>query len=193
MLFLISNRYLDRLLLTINFPSGVVAMGKIKLLIADDHELFRAGLTRVLQSNSDIEVIGEAEDGLEAIRLTNKLQPNVVLMDLDMPVVNGFKATHIIMEENPNTQVIALSAYDDLESTVLAFSEGAKGFLDKNIAPRHLIKTIRSVASGKITISPSITADLIEHHRNTQTEPKKISKLSMRERDILALMVFGAE
>ncbi|MGI6227223.1 MAG: response regulator, partial [Peptococcales bacterium] len=132
----------------------------IKVLIADDHVLLREGLVKILSLEDDLEIIGEASRGDEAIALSRRLNPDVILMDINMPGVNGIEATKIIKAELPQIGVIALTIHDDEEYIFELVRAGVSGYVLKDIQPERLISAIRDVARGRSVIHPDITAKL---------------------------------
>jgi Response regulator containing a CheY-like receiver domain and an HTH DNA-binding domain len=129
----------------------------IRLLIADDHKLFRDGLRRILEMEEDLVVVGEASDGEEACRMAAALRPEVVLMDISMPTVNGVEATEYIVRTVPDCRVIILSIHDDEAYVYRALSGGAKGYLLKEMDSEELIEAVRTVARGEAYIHPRVT------------------------------------
>ena len=171
-------------------------MNKIRILLADDHALFREGLRSLLEDQDDVEIVGEAEDGLEAIRLVSQLNPGIVLMDINMPVVNGVEATRTILRENKQVDIIILTMYPQDEHVFEALKAGAKAYLLKDTRSRKLLDVIRSVSKGQAVIDAEMTARLLNEFRrlSDQNEPKpaRIEELTDQERKILTFVADGA-
>jgi DNA-binding NarL/FixJ family response regulator len=169
---------------------------KIKILLADDHALFREGLRSLLEDQDDIEIVGEAEDGLEAIKLVPQLNPTIVLMDINMPVINGVEATRAILRDNQQVDVIILTMYPQDEHVFEALKAGAKAYLLKDTRSRKLLEVIRNVSKGQAVIDAEMTARLLNEFRRLadQNEPKpaKIEELTDQERKILTFVADGA-
>lgn len=167
----------------------------INILIIDDHRLFREGLSALFQAQGDIKVVGEAGDGHAAIILARKLQPDIVLMDINMPVLNGIEATHQLKAENPGIKVIALSMHSGREFVQKMFGAGTSGYLLKDCAFSELAEAITIVSSGKSYISPSLASTLIEDYLLQLSDKADLSHstaaLSQREREILQLIAEG--
>ncbi len=171
-------------------------MSKIKVLLADDHTLFREGLRSLLEDQGDIEIVGEAEDGLEAVRLVPQLQVDVVLMDINMPIVDGVDATRTILEKNQAVGIIILTMYPQDEYVLQALKAGAKAYLLKDTRSKKLLEVIRTVHQGQAVISPEMTNRLLDEYRqlsskDEQREPK-YQTLTDQERRILTLVAEGA-
>lgn len=170
---------------------------KIRVLLADDQELIRYGFRLVLEAEHDMVVVGEASNGDQAIQAVKRLNPDVVLMDVQMPGVGGVEATQHITDHFPDTRVLALTTYDRDEFAFGALSAGAAGFLLKNTRPAELVDAIRAVNSGDAAVSPRITAKLVEvavpHLRKKQAPETEqaLSALSDRERDVFLLIGQG--
>lgn len=163
----------------------------MKVMIVDDHRLMREGL-RALLEREQFEVIGEAENGAEAVTLAHDGAPDIVLMDISMPVLNGLEATRRIMSDRPNTKVIALSMNADRRYVVAMFEAGAVGYLLKNAATDELLIAIRAVAMGRKYISPAVADGLIEHVlEQARSAPPPERGLSPREREVLQLVAEG--
>ena len=164
----------------------------IRVLIADDHPMFRKGLRGLLESVSGIEVVGEAIDGDEAIGLAEHLQPDVVLMDINMPGVNGIEATRRILHVDPSAGVLVLTMYEDDDSVFAAMRAGARGYLLKGVDQVEVLRAINAVSSGEAIFSPSIARRLI-HYFSTleQTTSPVFPELTDREREILILIAQG--
>ena len=171
-------------------------MDKIRVLLADDHSLFREGLRSLLDDQDDIEIVGEAEDGLEAVKLVSQLNPTVVLMDINMPVVDGGEATRMILKKDDDVGIIILTMYPQDEYVFQALKAGAKAYLLKDTRSKKLLEVIRTVHRGQAVISSDMTTLLLDEFRrlaDTQEEPKpKFQTLTEQERRILTLVADGA-
>ena len=169
-------------------------MNKIRVLLADDHQVVRNGLRYVIEREPHLEVSGEAENGRDAVRLASELNPDVVVMDIAMPNLNGIEATAQIIKHNPKTAVIVLSMYSDESYLVRALSNGAKGYLLKDSAGNDLVQAINSVHQGKPFFSPQIANVLLEDYmrrlRQEQLEDT-YELLTDREKEILQLLAEG--
>ena len=159
----------------------------IRILIADDHEVVRQGLRVSLGVDAALEVVGEAEDGAEAVRLARRLRPDVVLMDLLMPEMDGIAATELIRRELPDTEVVALTSVLEDASVVGAVRAGAIGYLLKDTRAPELRRAIKAAAAGQVQLSPSAAARLM---REVKT-PERPEALSERELDVLRLLARG--
>jgi NarL family two-component system response regulator LiaR len=160
----------------------------IRVMIVDDHAVVRSGLAAFLLAFDDMELVGEAEEGEEAVRLCTKLQPDVVLMDLVMPGTDGVTATRTIRQRYPQVQVIALTSFREEELVEGALEAGALSYLLKNVSADELAEAIRSAYSGRPTLAPEATEALI----HVATHPSKLGNdLTERERGVLALMIKG--
>lgn len=165
----------------------------ISVIIADDHTLVRRGLVALLSLNSDVDVIAEVGDGNAAVELTLEKRPDVVMMDLSMPNLNGFEAIREIKKRAPSTRILVLSAYDNEEYVQQTVQFGADGYLLKNTTPEELGTAIRTVHSGKTFYSPSIARYAEDVRLNKAGTPnagdsKILSRLTTREREILQLI-----
>jgi two-component system, NarL family, response regulator LiaR len=137
-------------------------MKKVSILIADDHPIIRNGLHSLINLEEDLDVIGEASDGEEAVKLVNELQPDVVIMDIVMPKLNGIEATRLIKQSNPTTIVITLTAYTDIEYILGLLEAGASGYILKDAHGKELIDAIRAARSGESVLDPVVTRILLE-------------------------------
>lgn len=160
---------------------------KIRVLIVDDHEMVRQGIAVYLKVTPDIELVGEAGDGQEALELCGQVQPDVVLMDLIMPRMDGVTATREIRSHYPKTQVLALTSFQERDLVKDAIQAGALSYLLKNISGSELAAAIRSAAEGRPSMAPEVTQDLILN----PVEPSPGQDLTQREKEVLALMVEG--
>jgi DNA-binding NarL/FixJ family response regulator len=165
------------------------------VLIVDDDDLMRAGLRAVLSSDDTIEVVAEAEDGHAAIRRTRELRPDVVLMDVRMPNLDGIAATREIIAAAPATRILVLTTFEDDEYVFGALAAGASGFLLKRTRPEQLIAAIHTVAAGEALLSPTVTRTVISRMaRAPQPDPAanaRLRELTPRERDVLELAARG--
>ncbi|MEV4066988.1 response regulator transcription factor [Nonomuraea dietziae] len=168
----------------------------IKVLLVDDHALVRAGLRLLLETEDGLTAVGEAVDGLDAVRQSHALRPDVVLMDLHLPGMDGVAATERIVAELPQVRVLALSTFDLEEHVVAALRAGASGFLPKDASPEELIEGIRIVHRGEATVAPRLLLGLIGTFvRPTRPRavevPAELSGLNERERQVLVLIARG--
>jgi len=168
-------------------------MDKIRVLLADDHTIVRKGLCALLENVDGIEVVAEAEDGRVAVRITEQLLPDVVLMDFSMPNLNGLEATCQIKERVPDVKVLILTRHDNKEYAHRILQAGASGYLIKKSAPAELVIAIRAVYSGDSFLSPTITKSVIRTYlKKTGTEKQNnFDKISPREREVLQLIAEG--
>jgi DNA-binding NarL/FixJ family response regulator len=168
-------------------------MDKTRVLIADDHTLFRDGVRALLDSASDIELVGEAATGEEAIALASSLQPDLIIMDLQMPVVNGIEATRQIVRASPHINILVVTMFDDDHSVFAAMQAGARGYLLKGANHTEMLRAIRAVASGEAIFSPAIAARLIDYFANLRpiAPPQVFPELTDREREILRMIARG--
>jgi len=169
-------------------------MKKIKILLAEDHTIVRQGLSALLRSEPDIEVVGEASDGLEAVEMAKKINPDVVLMDIAMRHLNGIEATRKIKKLFPYMKVLVLTMYDNEEWIFQILKAGASGYLIKDSAMTDLVSAIRTIHQGGSFLSPSISKKVIDEYiRKAEIGEKKgvDDLLSSREREILQLIAEG--
>jgi DNA-binding NarL/FixJ family response regulator len=162
-------------------------MSKIQIVIADDHLVVRDGLRGMLESQPDFELVGEASNGEEAVRLALKLEPDVVLVDLRMPVMDGVTAIREIKEHKPTVQVLVLTTYDSDADILLSIEAGATGYLLKDTSREELYRAIRAAARGETVLAPTVAARLMGQMR-TRAE----DRLSERELEVLQLVSAGA-
>ena len=168
-------------------------MNKIRVLIADDHSIVRAGIHSLLDSYPDIEVVGEASSGAEAIEKALRLEPDVVLMDIAMRDLSGLEATAEIRERAPRVNVLALTMHDREEYFFAMLKAGALGYVLKESEPAELIAAIRAVYRGEALLSPIVTKAVLEDYLSQQTEntASGYDCLSLREKEVLRLTVEG--
>lgn len=160
----------------------------IRIIVVDDHDLVREGLAIFLETCDDIKLVGQAASGAEAIELCDQVHPDVVLMDLIMPVMDGGTATRIIRQKYPNTQVIALTSFQDEDLVRSTIQAGAISYLLKNVSASELVDAIRAAYAGKSTLSVEATQALISAAKRP---PELQADLTEREQEVLALMVRG--
>jgi DNA-binding NarL/FixJ family response regulator len=165
----------------------------IKILLADDHVVLRQGLSKSLQTEKDIEIVGHANNGHTAVRLARELSPDVIIMDISMPDLNGIEATRQIVKATPKSKVIGLSMHSTKKFVVEMFKAGASGYLLKDCEFDELINAIRAVAAGKTYICPDINDILIATAMGDNVNGKKsaFSELTQREREVLQLLSEG--
>lgn len=163
----------------------------IRILIADDHQLFREGIVNLLSASPQIEIVSQAENGEEAIEKAKKLRPAIVIMDLSLPIINGVDATRILYNELPDTRVLVLSMHADKYYIKAALEAGAYGYLYKNCTYNQLIEGINSIHQGKKYLSNEITEVLIRDYINKEDVQEHRAKLSERELEILKLLANG--
>jgi two-component system NarL family response regulator len=168
-------------------------MSALKVLIADDHEIVREGLVALLDMADDINVVGEATDGREAIDMTKQLRPDIVLMDIRMAKLDGVQATREIKAKFPNVHVIALTNYDDDEYVFDCLRYGASGYLLKDVGSEDLVKAIKSAAQGESLVDPSVLSKVLTQFRHmAQDGPDHTDdKLSPREQEVMVALTGG--
>jgi two-component system, NarL family, response regulator NreC len=165
----------------------------MKIVLADDHKIVRDGLRAILEKHPGMEVVGEAENGHEAIAVAQRTAPDVVVMDISMPGLNGVDSAKRIAHELPRTRVIALSMCADRRYVLAMLSAGAAGYLLKNAAAGELIRAIETTATGRTYLSPEIAGVVVEtlRERSAPEEPTSAGVLSAREREVLQLLAEG--
>ena len=170
----------------------------IRILLVDDHTLFRSGLKALLSRQADFEVVGEASDGLEGVKLAEQLKPDLVLLDLDMPVMNGTEALAQMLAINRELPVVMLTVSEDAEDLKEAFVLGARGYLVKNIDAEYLVNSVRQVVAGESVMSPEMTSKFVNGIRAKhlslmpEVRPETVKSLTERERQILGCLAQGA-
>lgn len=169
-------------------------MGKITVLLAEDHKLVRQGIRQFLDRERDIKVVGEASDGEEAVRLTGELKPDIVILDISMPKLNGIEAAKQIKQLDPRTIMLILTAYDYEEYIFPILEAGAAGYLLKDMSGHELVDAIRTVYRGETVLHPAVTRKLVERFRkksvNEESE-KELEVLSDREIEVLKMAAAG--
>jgi DNA-binding NarL/FixJ family response regulator len=165
----------------------------VRIILAEDHRITREGLVNLLQERPDMEVVGEAENGREAVRLARELSPDLVIMDVTMPDLNGIDATRIITSGSNNTKVIALSMYSDKQFVQGMMQAGASGYLLKDCAFEELVSAIQAVIQGDTYLSPGIAGIVVQDYLNKLTTDRSSADtvLTNREREVLQLIAEG--
>jgi len=165
----------------------------LRVLIADDHPLFRHGIMALLSATPEMEVVGEASTGEEAVGLAAALQPDVILMDIQMPGVNGVEATRQILRESPQARILMVTMFEDDASVFTAMRAGARGYVLKDTEKTELLRAIRAVGSGEAIFSPAIATRLLEFFSAPRPPlpPQAFPDLTDREREILDLIAQG--
>ena len=169
-------------------------MKKLRILLADDHVVMRTGLRALLERQPNLEIVGESENGREAIELVTSLKPDVVVMDVGMPVLNGIEATKTIVSQHPTTAVVILSMHVDESYIMRALKAGARGYLLKDSAPADLIGAIQAVSQNKSFFSPKVSRILAEDYVRVLKQKGAVDSydlLTSREREILQLLAEG--
>jgi len=167
-------------------------MTRVRVLLADDHELVRSGLRALLERQPDVEVVGDTGDGRTAVDLIGQCKPDIVLMDIAMPGLNGLEATAEIQESSPQTRVVILSMHAGAEYVAEALHAGASGYLLKSSAPSELALALAAVARGEVWLSPSVSRPVVQEHREARAlRGKPRGGLSPRQRQTLQLIAEG--
>ncbi len=170
-------------------------MTHIRLMIADDHKLFREGIKALLAITDDIEIVGEAEDGESALKKCQELEPDVILMDINMPGLNGIQVTGQILEKQPQTRIIMLTMLEDDASIFHAMRAGARGYLLKGADPTEVLSVIRAAAEGQALFGPAIATRLMNYFKELSAKPlvsaPPFPELTERELEILHLIAQG--
>ncbi|GAB4471775.1 MAG: response regulator transcription factor [Anaerolineales bacterium] len=166
---------------------------RIKVLLADDHTILRDGIRSLIEDEPDMEVVGEAEDGITVIKLAETLQPDVILMDIAMPLLNGLEATRQIRKNNPRAKILILTMHENEEYIRQVLAAGAMGYILKDAAARELLGAIRAVNKGEVVLSPAITRLIVTDYLRwgDLTAQDTSDGLTDRERQILQLIAEG--
>jgi two-component system nitrate/nitrite response regulator NarL len=170
-------------------------MKPIRVLLVDDHTLFRSGIKLLLERQPGFEVVGEAGDGLEGVKRANQLKPDIVLLDLHMPITSGLAAIPLLMEEAPDAQILILTVSEDADDLLDALRAGARGYLLKNIETDFLLNSIRSAANGESVMSSQMAGKLADAVRSIPisiSTTLEVNKLTPREREIIVMLARGA-
>jgi two-component system nitrate/nitrite response regulator NarL len=166
----------------------------IRVLLVDDHSLFRSGIRSLLQRHTEFLVVGEAADGVEGIKRALQLKPDVVLLDLNMPGISGVETLHLMRQDCPDAAIIMLTVSEEAQDLALAMRSGARGYLIKNIETDYLLRAIRRAAAGETVVAEALTGKLVAQlHGGPQSAPppSDIDKLTPREKDILDCLALG--
>ncbi|MGI8807137.1 MAG: response regulator [Acidimicrobiales bacterium] len=170
----------------------------IRVLLVDDQAMVRVGLRMILETEDDVDVVGEAEDGGQGVRITGELQPDIVLMDVQMPIMDGLEATRRIVasqRSGPGSRVIMLTTFERDDYVFEALQAGASGFLLKNAPPEDLVRAVRIVAAGDSLLAPSVTRRIIEEYLRSPTprgrDDSGLDRLTEREVEVLRLLAKG--
>lgn len=162
----------------------------ISVLLIDDHTLFRSGIRLLLQRHNEFLVVGEAADGVEGVKRAIQLRPNLILMDLHMPIMNGLEALHLILQDVPEAVVLMLTVSEDADDLSKALKAGASGYLLKNIDADELIKALHKAREGESVVSPAMTSKLVQQFRRGEVPNNKVH-LTPREQEILTSIARG--
>jgi DNA-binding NarL/FixJ family response regulator len=163
----------------------------LRILIAEDHPLYRKGMISLLQSIPEFEVVGEASTGEEAVARASQLQPEVILMDLQMPEVNGIEATRRILRESPTIRVLMVTLFEDDDSVFMALRAGARGYILKDADEEEMVLSIRAVGRGEAIFSPAVATRVLAYFSKPAARPQVFPTLTDREREILNLIARG--
>ncbi|HEY3003179.1 MAG TPA: response regulator transcription factor [Kribbellaceae bacterium] len=164
----------------------------LRVLVADDHPAYRAGLRMMLSSAADLEVVGEADSGTRALELAGQSRPDVVVMDLRMPGLDGIEATRRLLRANPDVGVVVLTMFEDDESVFAAMRAGARGYLLKGAEQEEILRAVRAIGAGEAIFGPSVARRVIEHFANGGGSARAaFPTLTDREREVLELIATG--
>jgi len=168
-------------------------MSPIRVLIADDHRLFRQGLRQICEVLGRFEVVGEAENGQEAVEMARRLKPDIVLMDIQMPVLDGVEATRLITADNPAVRVLVLTMYRQDRYVFEAIKAGARGYLLKDIDEQEFVDAVRAVHRGEALIDPGLAARLLDEFRRLSQDAVDVEELTPGEMEVLRLVAQGLD
>jgi len=165
----------------------------IRLLLADDHRILREGIAALLARESDFELVGQANDGVEVLKLARELHPDLVIIDLAMPALNGMEAMRRVLIEAPNMKILCLSVHDEKQLVAAVIDAGASGYLLKDCAFEELVRAVRAVMAGQVYLSPAIASIVVEGYRAKRADAGEsaFSQLTAREREIVQLLAEG--
>ncbi|WP_419159773.1 response regulator [Rossellomorea sp. BNER] len=163
----------------------------IRILIADDHHVVRRGLVFFLKTQKDIEIVGEAKNGEEAVKLAHELNPDLILMDLVMPGMDGIKATKLIKNKHPEIEIMMLTSFSDQDHVIPAIEAGAAGYQLKDIEPDELVRSIRKLLDGENSLHPKATTHLLTRISRSHQPPHMVHELTKREREVLVELSKG--
>ena len=173
-------------------------MSLARLLLADDHELFREGLVGLIDAQPDLEVVGQAGDGLEALTLARDLDPDLIVMDIKMPVCDGLEATRLIRDELPEARIVMLTIHDEDQKLFEAIKAGANGYILKDTSSADFLSGVRGALAGEAALSPKLAAHLLDEFARLANQPEPAANveekpdLTPREREVLDLLATGA-
>lgn len=172
-------------------------MTRARILLVDDHELFREGVARVISGQPDMEVVGQADDGLEALTMAHELHPDLILMDINMPMSDGLEATRLIYSSVPDSNIIMLTAYEEEEKLFEAIKVGAKGYILKTSSAAGLVRGIQGALAGEASVPRKLAGQLLAEFSKLSKRPDVASEdttpiLTRRERQVLSIMATGA-
>lgn len=167
-------------------------MEKISVLIADDHTLFRRGIRKMIEAEDDMQVVDEASNGVEAVQACRELMPDVILMDIQMPEMDGIEATRIIHSEMPHIGIVFITMYENDEFVFRGIQVGGRGYILKDADPDTMLRAIRAVTHGESLLGPSIALKVMHHLSSFEKAPESlVDKLTPREIDVLKLIAEG--
>lgn len=170
-------------------------MESLRVLLVDDHVLFRKGIASLLSNREDMQVVGEAGDGVEAVKIARETLPDIILMDVNMPRRGGLETVQIIKREMPHVQIVMLTVSDDDEDLFLAIKNGAKGYLLKNLEPHQLYNMLDGIRQGEAPISGTMASKILQEFRQPDEDDEQsegVDKLTSREVEVLEQVVTGA-
>lgn len=168
-------------------------MANIRVMLVDDHEVVRLGLVAALETEDHISIVAQAEDGESAVQIATTMQPDVILMDILLPGIDGIEACRQVKEASPQTSVVMLTSHTKQEAVLSAIMAGASGYVLKNTAPRAIVSAIRSAAAGESMLDPAVTGKILDQIRRLVEghEDDDVAELSEREREVLSLIAEG--